>query len=80
MSSQLAENSLQPMTPPSEPSIANETPQKRRLYCLTVCGYRKPTISEEDYVEYMTKKHSRLVRGVMAKYGVIRWTHVGNIA
>jgi len=79
MSSQRTEPSFLPLTPPNESSIAIGSPQKRRLYCLTVCGYRKPTLSEEEYGEYMTKTHSQLLKGLMAKYGVIRWTQVGNI-
>ncbi|MCJ1278724.1 hypothetical protein MMC21_006541 [Puttea exsequens] len=78
MPPQLTEGPLPPITPPAELSVANGTLQKRRLYCLTVCGYRKPGLSEEEYVEYMTKKHSQLVRPIMAKYGVIRWSHAHN--
>lgn len=78
MSSQPTEPSFLPLTPPNESSVAIGSPQKRRLYCLTVCGYRKPTLSEEEYGEYMTKKHSQLLKGLMAKYGVIRWTQTHN--
>lgn len=77
MSSHFTETSFLPLTPPSEPSVAIDTPQRRRLYCLTVCGYRKPTLSEEEHGEYMTRTHSQLLKGLMAKYGVIRWTQVG---
>ncbi|KAI4123896.1 MAG: hypothetical protein LQ338_005070 [Usnochroma carphineum] len=50
------------------------THRKRKMLSLTVCGYRRPGVSEELYGEYMRKKHSQLVRGLMAKYGIIRWT------
>ncbi|CAD6579806.1 MAG: hypothetical protein ASARMPRED_009261 [Alectoria sarmentosa] len=78
MSSQPTETSLQNITPPSEPSAETATPQKRRLLTLTVCGYKKPGLSEEEYEAYMKKKHWRFVKELMIKYGVIRWTHSYN--
>lgn len=79
MSYQLTESSFLPLTPPNEPSIAIDCPLNRRLYCLTVSGYRRPTLDEEEYEEYITKKHSQLFKDLMTKYGLIRWTQVGNI-
>ncbi|KAL2018467.1 hypothetical protein VTK56DRAFT_823 [Thermocarpiscus australiensis] len=59
--------------PPSEPSNG-------RLLCLTICGYRKPGMSEEDYRNHMTKVSAPMTRDLMVKYGVIRWTQIHNQA
>jgi hypothetical protein len=31
-------------------------------------------MSEEDYHKYMTETHAPLVRGLMAKYGIVQFT------
>lgn len=48
--------------------------EPRRLFQWTVCAYRKPGMSEEDYHQYMSEKHAPLVRGLLAKYGIIKFT------
>ncbi|KAF1970610.1 hypothetical protein BU23DRAFT_556570 [Bimuria novae-zelandiae CBS 107.79] len=50
----------------------------RRLFQWTVCAYRKPGMSEDDYHTYMSEKHAPLVKGILAKYGIIRFTMVHN--
>lgn len=44
------------------------------LLCWTVTAYRKPEMSEEEYHKYMSEIHGPLVMGLMAKYGMIRFS------
>lgn len=46
------------------------------LLCWTVTAYRKPEMSEEEYHKYMSEIHGPLVMGLMAKYGMIRFSMV----
>ncbi|KAG0650223.1 putative decarboxylase [Hyphodiscus hymeniophilus] len=59
-------------------TIASNGASKRNLLCLTICGYRKPGMSEEAYRHHMTKVSAPMTKDLMAKYGVKRWTMTRN--
>lgn len=66
--------------PTTMPTALTETPlQKRKLYCLTICSYRKAGTTEEEYADYMSNHHSQPCKAFMAKYKVLRW-HVVSIS
>ncbi|KAJ5738565.1 EthD domain-containing protein [Penicillium malachiteum] len=51
-------------------------PTLERLLCLTICGYRKPGMTEEAYQHHMTQISAPMSKDLMVKYGIVRWTQV----
>lgn len=57
-----------PAPPPGNPNT--------QFLCLTICGYRRPGMSEDDYRHHMTQVSAPMTKDLMVKYGVKRWTMV----
>jgi hypothetical protein len=61
---------------PEIPNVETSGSMKNKYLCLTICGYRKPGMSEEDYRNHMVNVSAPMTKGLMVKYGVKRWTQV----
>ncbi|KAI4127272.1 MAG: hypothetical protein LQ338_003276 [Usnochroma carphineum] len=53
-------------------------PPANRLLCWTVCAYRKPGLDEDAYHKHMSEMHAPLVRDLMVKYGLVKYSMTHN--
>ncbi|TKA66030.1 hypothetical protein B0A49_08118 [Cryomyces minteri] len=61
--------SLEPMPSFNEPEVPELSGSTNDKYlCLTICGYRKPGMSEEAYRNHMVKVSAPMTKGLMVKY------------
>jgi hypothetical protein len=51
-------------------------PATQKLLCLTMLGYMKAGLTEDELYEFQVKQHAQMVSGLMEKYGVKRYTIV----
>lgn len=51
-----------------------------KFLCLTICGYKKAGMREEDYRHHMTQVSAPMTKDLMVKYGIVRWTQVSDEA
>ena len=60
-------------------NIQNGHQEPGPMLCLSMCAYRKEGMDEEEYRKYMTENHAPLVRGLMVKYGIDKYSMVSTM-
>lgn len=61
---------------PTEPPPAMGHSPDTQFLCLTICGYRRPGMTEDEYRHHMTRVSAPMTKDLMVRYGVKRWTMV----
>lgn len=52
----------------------------KRLLCWTVCAYKRPDLSDDYYHKYMSEVHGPLVKDLMVKYRLVKWSMVSSLS
>ncbi|KAG2027527.1 hypothetical protein GB937_001273 [Aspergillus fischeri] len=65
-------------THPELPELSGS--YENKYLCLTICGYRKAGMTEEDYRNHMVHISAPMTKHLMVKYGIRRWTQIHNQA
>ena len=52
------------------------TMSSQRPYALTICGYRKPGMDEDEYHHYLSEHHAEIVKNHLVNFGIITYTLV----
>ncbi|OAR02342.1 hypothetical protein LLEC1_04193 [Akanthomyces lecanii] len=48
--------------------------EKPRSLVWTVCAFRKPSMTEDEFHHYMTNVHAPLVRDALVRHGITRYS------
>lgn len=51
-------------------------PVPKRLFQWTVCAYKRPGMDVEEYHKYMSEHHAPLVKELMTKYNIVKFSMV----
>ena len=53
--------------------------ETNRMLALTICAYRKPGMDEDEYHEYLSKKHAPLFKDLLLKNKILGYTMVSHL-
>ena len=60
--------------------MANGQTSNQPMLCLTMCAYKREGMDDEEYRKYMTDHHVPLVRGLMVKHGIDKYSMVNEMS
>ncbi|KAL4982476.1 EthD domain-containing protein [Aspergillus falconensis] len=46
----------------------------KNYLCLNILGFKNPSVSAQEYYDYMVNVHAPHVGGLLAKYGIVHWS------
>lgn len=53
-----------------------DMPGTDEFYCLSILGYRRPGLSQEEYMDYMINRHAPLVVDLLTKHRILQYNVV----